>query len=423
MALAAVAVVALGAVGFSALFANAAAGPVVTTTTTNNANVVVTSAVIGTNVIEGAAVSSSTSSTLPTGTVTFNTYANLTCSGTATVQSGVNLVNGMASSSAFVMTSAGLSYIVNYNGDATNTPSVSSCTVVTPRSATVSITNNLSATSVNAGSTVTNHATLSGNTAAATGTVAYNVYTNNTCTLSTTSAATVLVTNGTVPTSAPVVFNQAGNFYWQSVYSGDNANAGATSACTLLTVLPVNTPVPPVATTTPGTGTISGTVFNDVNQNEKFDSGDTGLAGILIWLHLGKHNYNAPIVATTTTDSLGHYIFSNLAKGTYFVEQQLAAGFNQTSDDQKVKISNKKTSAVVNFSNVSLNASSTVSGDENDGESNDDNNGNKDNKWSRFASSTLQVNINANVHSFLKGENGNHNGNSNSKGEGNGKND
>jgi hypothetical protein len=127
LAVGAVAVLAIGALSFSALFASAAVGPTVNTSTTNANNATVTSAVIGTTVKAGAIVASTTSSTVPTGTVTFSSYANQSCTGSATVQSGVALGNGMASSSNITVTNAGVSYIVNYNGDANNLPSVSTC--------------------------------------------------------------------------------------------------------------------------------------------------------------------------------------------------------------------------------------------------------------------------------------------------------
>lgn len=288
LAMATIAVVAIGAAGASALLAHASSGPTVTTVTTTPGNAVVTSAIVGTNVIEGAVVASSSASTTPTGTVTFSSFQNLTCTGTPSAQVTSSLVRGMASSSQVTMTNAGLSYLAVYNGDASNTPSVSSCAVV-------------------------------------------------------------------ASTSAPVV-------------------------------------VPPVVT---ASSTISGTVFNDANHNKVQDNGESGLPGILVWLHLGKHKYNSPIVATTTTDSIGHYVFSNLANGTYFVEQQLVNGFKQKSADKKVKLTVNKSSATVNFADVA--ASSTKKHVDNDNEGNDDH---------RTASSTKMLNVN--IHATLKGLNGLH---------------
>jgi hypothetical protein len=96
------------------------------------------------------------------------------------------------------------------------------------------------------GTTVTDQATLTDASADAGGTVTYTVYTNNTCTAGAIDAGTKTVVNAVVPASNGITFNTAGTYYWQAVYSGDQAtggrNAGATSACTaeVLTVSPNN---------------------------------------------------------------------------------------------------------------------------------------------------------------------------------------
>jgi hypothetical protein len=71
-----------------------------------------------------------------------------------------------------------------------------------------------------------------GATADAGGTVTYTVYSDNTCSTQVADAGTKTVTNGNVPDSDPVTFNDAGTFFWQAVYSGDANNNGATSDCT-----------------------------------------------------------------------------------------------------------------------------------------------------------------------------------------------
>ncbi len=78
----------------------------------------------------------------------------------------------------------------------------------------------LSAESVTVGATVHDSATLTGATADA-----------GACTDNPQDAGTKTVTNGDVPDSDPITFNNAGTFYWQAVYSGDANNDGATSAC------------------------------------------------------------------------------------------------------------------------------------------------------------------------------------------------
>ncbi len=60
----------------------------------------------------------------------------------------------------------------------------------------------------------------------------YTVYSDSNCTSQFADGGTVDVTNGNVPDSSDVQFDNAGTYYWQAVYSGDNHNNGATSACT-----------------------------------------------------------------------------------------------------------------------------------------------------------------------------------------------
>jgi hypothetical protein len=95
-----------------------------------------------------------------------------------------------------------------------------------------SISTLLSDATVNIGDQVHDTATLTGATADAGGTVTYTVYDNNTCSGTGTDAGTVTVTNGNVPDSNPVTFTNAGTYYWQAVYSGDDRNSRATSDCT-----------------------------------------------------------------------------------------------------------------------------------------------------------------------------------------------
>jgi hypothetical protein len=106
------------------------------------------------------------------------------------------------------------------------------CTYTNHINLSPSIATTLSAESISVGGTVHDSATLTGATANAGGTVTYTVYTNDTCTENPQDAGTKTVTNGVVPDSDPIIFNTAGHYYWQAVYSGDANNAGATSLCT-----------------------------------------------------------------------------------------------------------------------------------------------------------------------------------------------
>ena len=78
------------------------------------------------------------------------------------------------------------------------------------------------------------------NSNTATGTVSYRVYTDENCTTLFANAGTKTVTNGQVPNSDPVIFNQAGTYFWKASYSGDGQHNAASSSCDdeVLTVTP-----------------------------------------------------------------------------------------------------------------------------------------------------------------------------------------
>ena len=122
------------------------------------------------------------------------------------------------------------------------------CTYTNHTNLSPTITTMLSATApVAIGTAVHDSATLSGATANAGGTVTYTVYTDDQCSNVLTGAGTKTVTNGVVPDSDPVTFNNAGTFYWQAAYSGDANNNPATSVCQSEIVV-VNKNAPSIAT-------------------------------------------------------------------------------------------------------------------------------------------------------------------------------
>ncbi|VTR96973.1 Serine-aspartate repeat-containing protein F OS=Candidatus Accumulibacter sp. BA-93 GN=sdrF PE=4 SV=1: Cna_B: Cna_B: Cna_B: Cna_B: Cna_B: Cna_B: Cna_B: Cna_B: Cna_B: Cna_B: Cna_B: Cna_B: Cna_B: Cna_B: Cna_B: Cna_B [Gemmata massiliana] len=76
-------------------------------------------------------------------------------------------------------------------------------------------------------------------------------------------------------------------------------------------------------------GQITGKKVTDLTGNG-LTSDDTGLGGVTINLYSGGSAAGA-IVATTTTAANGTYSFSNLAPGTYFVQELVPAGYQQTA--------------------------------------------------------------------------------------------
>ena len=69
------------------------------------------------------------------------------------------------------------------------------------------------------------------------------------------------------------------------------------------------------------------TVFRDFNGNGIQDVGEGGVAGVTVKLYDSANN----VIASTTTDANGKYLFDNLTAGNYtveFVKSTLATGFN-----------------------------------------------------------------------------------------------
>jgi hypothetical protein len=209
-----------------------------------------TSIEVGGTVHDSATLSGATANA--SGTVTYTVYSDSNCSqgardaGTVTVSGGV-----VPDSNSLQFNTAGTFYWqAAYSGDNNNKPATSACTsetlVVTPKQPTISTT--LSDTSIEVGGTVHDSATLSGATSDASGTVTYTVYSDSNCSQGARDAGTLTVSGGVVPDSNSLQFNTAGTFYWQAVYSGDNNNKPATSACTSETLV-VQKLSPTIATT------------------------------------------------------------------------------------------------------------------------------------------------------------------------------
>jgi uncharacterized repeat protein (TIGR01451 family) len=174
------------------------------------------------------------------GTVTFEFFNNSTCTGTpASTQTGVSVSGSTAQSSTHSNLNAGnyafdAKYVAGANDPNHNDSAISGCEPFTIDKAAPTIATTLSAVEVQIASNVHDSAKLTGASSNAGGSVTYTVFDNNTCATNanTRDAGTVAVTNGNVPDSNEVLFNTAGDFYWQAAYSGDANNLAATSLCT-----------------------------------------------------------------------------------------------------------------------------------------------------------------------------------------------
>ena len=75
-------------------------------------------------------------------------------------------------------------------------------------------------------------------------------------------------------------------------------------------------------------GTIGDYVWNDINKNGILEAGEPGIAGVTVRLVNATTN---TIIATTTTDATGEYIFNDVPAGNYKVEFVTPAGYTVTT--------------------------------------------------------------------------------------------
>jgi hypothetical protein len=73
----------------------------------------------------------------------------------------------------------------------------------------------------------------------------------------------------------------------------------------------------------PTVGSISGSVFQDLNGNSVIDGGDAPLAGVLVQLF----TQNGTFITQRTTDAIGAYAFNDQPPGFYRVRQVVSANF------------------------------------------------------------------------------------------------
>ncbi len=95
------------------------------------------------------------------------------------------------------------------------------------------------------------------------------------------------------------------------------------------------------------TGTISGTVFEDMNADSVKAGGDPGLSGWKVFV-------SGTATDSTTTNSSGVFSFSNLSAGNYTVTERLQSGWNRSlpsSGSYTVTLTAGQTVANKNFGN------------------------------------------------------------------------
>ncbi len=229
-----------------------------------NTTVSASSVVVGGPISDSATVSGGYS---PTGTVTFNLYANSAGTGTPLFTDTEPLSGGGATSASYTATGTGTDYwVATYNGD-NNNVSVSSglaAEQVTVGPATPLINTTVSASSVVVGGPISDSATVSGGYSP-TGTVTFNLYANSAGTGTPLFTDTEPLSGGTA-TSASYTATATATDYWVATYNGNSNNASVGSGAALEPVV-VGPASPKIVTTAssavtlpagpPGTVTLS----------------------------------------------------------------------------------------------------------------------------------------------------------------------
>ncbi len=96
-----------------------------------------------------------------------------------------------------------------------------------------------------------------------------------------------------------------------------DGGADSTSVVTLTPAAPINLNQDFAYRDTSSPNTVGGTLWEDRNADGTLDGGEAArFAGVTVVLK----NANGDIIATTTTDSNGNYLFSGLPDGTYTVD-------------------------------------------------------------------------------------------------------
>ncbi|HUB24782.1 MAG TPA: SdrD B-like domain-containing protein, partial [Tepidisphaeraceae bacterium] len=104
-------------------------------------------------------------------------------------------------------------------------------------------------------------------------------------------------------------------------------------------------------------GGISGSVYNDVNDDGSFDSGDPGIANVTMQL-AGTNDLGSAVSLQTSTASNGSYSFSNLRPGTYTVTETPPPGLlpgiqNSSGSSESLAITGGESLSGVSFGELS----------------------------------------------------------------------
>jgi len=79
------------------------------------------------------------------------------------------------------------------------------------------------------------------------------------------------------------------------------------------------------------TASISGYVYTDNNDDKKFDSGDTALSGVEVYIDMSKSGKYETGDPTVKTNSSGYYSFTGLMPGVYQIRIVVPSGYKPTN--------------------------------------------------------------------------------------------
>lgn len=263
----------------------------------------VNSVAAGTAVTLQATVTSTTGPT-PNLPVTFFDFQNADCggafSGIAFSYPGANQVGVSSTSggvatfpiSSFVAGTWSVAAIYNPGSGSAAVPSFSSCVTFTVTTVPTNLVtavqqNGASVTSVAAGSSVTDQATVSGSFGPATGSVTFTFFENATCASPGTPLAPASPILDDVATSPSENDLAAGSYSFKASYDGEGSYEGSTSACEPFTVAPV-------------APTITSTVFGEWGSSGQIVVGPSLTAGMVAFDKDAVTGTAGPVSGTLT---------------------------------------------------------------------------------------------------------------------------
>ncbi len=255
--------------------------------------------VVGTSVSDSATLTNGFNAG---GSMVYSLFDNVGCTAPRTTVSTVAVTGGSASSSRPILFNATGSYSFQavYSGDSNNNGATSSCEPLAVQKTSPTVNTSLSSTSIQVGGSVTDSASLSA-TYHGSGTVSYSLFTNGACTSPGSIVSTVTVTNGLIPASRNVVFNNTGSYSFNVAYSGDVDNNGATSGCEPLAVSPTG------VTITTNLSSLSIIVGQSALDSASLSSETSSAGGTVTYTDFANGNCAAPgtvVSIVTVTNGL-----------------------------------------------------------------------------------------------------------------------